>query len=72
VTLTYNFGAIAGQGNWTLGLVGRNLLTLTDYRGYDPEVGRGGGQLSSAALNGIDYFTFPNLRTFTVQLSTSF
>jgi TonB-linked SusC/RagA family outer membrane protein len=72
VTLTYNFGAIAGQGNWTLGLVGRNLLTFTDYRGYDPEVGRGGGQLNSAALNGIDYFTFPNLRTFTVQLSTAF
>ncbi len=72
VSVSYNVGAIAGSGNWTLGLVGRNLLTSTKYRGYDPEVGRGGGQLSSAALNGIDYFTFPNLRTVTVQFSTSF
>ena len=45
---------------------------FSDYRGYDPEVGNGGGQLNSAALNGVDYFNFPNLRTFTLQLSTSF
>ena len=60
------------EAGLAVGLVGRNLVTFTDYRGYDPEVGRGGGQLGSAALNGIDYFTFPNLRTFTLQLSTSF
>jgi len=28
-----------------VGIVGRNLITWTNYRGYDPEVGRGGGQL---------------------------
>lgn len=72
VSLTYNVGSLMGTGNWTVGVVGRNMLTFTDYRGYDPEVGRGGGQLSSAALNGIDYFTFPNLRTVTFQLSSTF
>lgn len=72
VALTYNVGPVLGAGNWTLGLVGRNLMTITDYRGYDPEVGRGGGQFGSAAINGIDYFTFPNLRTVTLQLSTAF
>jgi len=72
VSLSYNIGPVAGAGNWTLGVVGRNLLTITDYRGYDPEVGRAGGQLNSAALNAIDYFTFPNLRTFSLQISTSF
>jgi TonB-linked SusC/RagA family outer membrane protein len=71
-SLSYNIGAVGGQGNWTLGLVGRNLYTWTKYRGYDPEVGRGGQQLNNAALNGIDYFSFPNLRTFTVQVSTAF
>jgi TonB-linked SusC/RagA family outer membrane protein len=71
-SLNYNIGAVGGQGNWTVGLVGRNLYTWTKYRGYDPEVGRGGQQLNNAALNGIDYFSFPNLRTFTVQVSTSF
>lgn len=73
-SLTYNVGklGIAG-GDWTVGLVGRNLYTWTKYRGYDPEVGRSGGtQLGSAALVGIDYFTFPNLRTFTLQLSSTF
>lgn len=72
MAVSYNIGPLMGSGNWTVGVVGRNLYTFTDYRGYDPEVGRGGGQLGSAALNGIDYFTFPNLRTFTFQLSTSF
>jgi TonB-linked SusC/RagA family outer membrane protein len=78
MSLTYNVGAVGGQGNWTLGVVGRNLHTWTKYRGYDPEVGRAGGgvttgsQLNNAALNGVDYFSFPNLRTFTLQVSTSF
>jgi hypothetical protein len=58
--------------------VGLNLHTWTKYRGYDPEVGRSGGgvttgsQLNNGALNGIDYFSFPNLRTFTLQVSTAF
>jgi TonB-linked SusC/RagA family outer membrane protein len=77
-SLTYNVGPVGGQGNWTVGVVGRNLHTWTKYRGYDPEVGRSGGgvttgsQLNNGALNGIDYFSFPNLRTFTLQVSTAF
>ena len=71
-SVNYNIGPVGGQGNWTLGVVGRNLYTWTKYRGYDPEVGRGGQQLNNAALNGIDYFSFPNLRTVTIQVSTAF
>ena len=55
--------------------VGRNVVTITGYRGFDPEVGvpnSSGGQLNSGALNAIDAFTFPNLRTFTFGVSTSF
>jgi TonB-dependent SusC/RagA subfamily outer membrane receptor len=73
VSVNYNIGAVGGQGNWTVGLVGRNLHTWTKYRGYDPEVGRAGGtQLNNSSLVGVDYFTFPNLRTFTLQVSTAF
>ncbi len=73
LSVQYNIGAVSGQGNWTVGLVGRNLHTWTKYRGYDPEVGRSGGtELNNAALVGVDYFTFPNLRTVTLQVSTSF
>jgi TonB-linked SusC/RagA family outer membrane protein len=73
MSVSYNIGAVGGQGNWTVGVVGRNLHTWTKYRGYDPEVGRSADtQLGNSALVGIDYFTFPNLRTFTLQVSTAF
>ena len=73
MTVSYNIGRVAGRGDWTVGVVGRNLHTWTKYRGYDPEVGRSGGtQLNNAALVGVDYFTFPNLRTLTLQLATTF
>lgn len=52
--------------------MGRNLLTFSDYRGFDPEVGVSGGGLGSGVLNAIDAYGFPNLRTISVQLSTSF
>ena len=66
-----------------MSLVGRNLWTITRYRGFDPEVGVGNegsrapgapnaGIASSAALNGADSFTYPNTRQFTFALSTSF
>jgi TonB-dependent SusC/RagA subfamily outer membrane receptor len=72
VSATYRIGAIAGVGEWTVGVVGRNIATITDYSGYDPETGGGGGQLNSGLLNQIDDFDFPTLRTFTLSLSTRF
>lgn len=77
VSLSYRVGRVAGVGDWTLGLVGRNLMTFTDYVGFDPEVGISntgttGGPLASGALNAIDRYGFPNLRTFTLQLRSSF
>ena len=72
VSLAYRIGRLAGVGDWSVSMIGRNLLTITDYKGFDPEVGLGGGSLGSGALNAIDAFTFPNLRTFSFQISTSF
>ena len=72
LSVGYRIGRLAGVGDWALTLVGRNLLTFSDYRGFDPEVGSGGGSLGSGVLNAIDAFGFPNLRTLSVQLSTSF
>jgi hypothetical protein len=72
VSLSYRVGKVGGVGNWTVGLVGRNLFTITNYRGFDPETGLSGGQLGSAVLNGIDRYGFPNLRTFTFSLGSSF
>ncbi len=75
--VSYRIGPIGGVGDWVVSGVGRNVLTITGYRGFDPEVGIGagagsGGQLNSGALNAVDAFTFPNLRTFTVGVSTRF
>ncbi len=72
VQVAYRLGRLAGVGDWSISMVGRNLLTFTDYKGFDPEVGVGGGNLGSGALNAIDAFGFPNLRTFSFQISTSF
>jgi TonB-linked SusC/RagA family outer membrane protein len=72
LSLTYRVGPVGGVGNWEVSLIGRNVFTIAHYKGFDPEVGIGGGQSSSATVNAIDAYTFPNLRTFTLALSTSF
>ncbi len=72
LSLTYRLGPVGGVGNWEVSLIGRNVFTIAHYKGFDPEVGIGGGQSSSATVNAIDAYTFPNLRTFTLALSTSF
>jgi TonB-linked SusC/RagA family outer membrane protein len=81
-SVAYHIGDFPGlNGDWTVSLVGRNLKTWTKYTGFDPEVGFGavsgnGGSGSnssgSAVINAVDAFTFPNTRTFTFSLSTSF
>lgn len=73
-SLRYNVGRLGPiRGNWDFGVVGRNLFMITrGYRGFDPEVGVTGGTVNSSALSGIDRFVYPNLRTFTFQLSTVF
>ena len=56
----------------TLNAIGRNLFTFTEYRGYDPEVGSGGGQLGSQAIRATDSFGYPNFRTFTFSAELVF
>jgi hypothetical protein len=55
-----------------ISVVGRNLFTWTDYRGYDPEVGKTGGDTGSAAIARVDGYTYPNFRTFTAALEFIF
>ena len=72
LSLTYRVGRVGGFGNWDVSLIARNLFTLTGYSGFDPEVGYGGGTTSSSTINAVDAYVFPNLRTLTFALSTSF
>lgn len=62
-------GQFQGLG---INLVGRNLLTWSDYSGFDPEVGFAGGDLGSAAINRFAGFNYPNFRTFSASLDLTF
>lgn len=48
---------------------GQNLLTLTKYTGYDPEVG---SRFASALTSGIDYGQFPQARTILAGVQIGF
>jgi TonB-linked SusC/RagA family outer membrane protein len=72
LSVNYRVGAIGGVGDFSLGLIGRNLVTWSSFRGWDPETGVTGGDLNSGALNSVGGYRFPNPRTFTLQLATSF
>jgi hypothetical protein len=72
VLASFHVGPISNVGDWSLSLVGRNLYTFTNYRGFDPEVGTSGGGASNRAINAVDAFTFPNVRTVIFGVSTTF
>ena len=72
ITLSYNVPRKV-LGNW--GLNGArvytsidNLLTWTDYTGYDPEAGASGNDSS----NGVDNGIYPNVKTFMFGLELTF
>ena len=46
-----------------------NLFTLTDYKGFDPEVNQYGG---SSTIQGIDWGTYPHVKTFVFGLNIDF
>lgn len=72
MSVSYRLGEIGGAGDWKVGFVGRNLHTWTKFRGFDPESGNTTGPFNSSALTPTTGYRFPNLRTYTVQLSTAF
>jgi len=52
-----------------LGLIGRNLLTFTDYSGLDPEVS---GLFGDPFQVKMDWFQYPQFRTFSVVAEITF
>ena len=73
VTLTYNLNPKlfkkAGISRFSVYTTGQNLLTVTKYTGFDPEVNAFG---LSATEQGIDYGTYPQARTVTVGVNVEF
>ncbi|WP_200979539.1 TonB-dependent receptor [Echinicola sp. 20G] len=75
-TLGYNLNSEEiGLGdafqNIRLSVTGQNLFVITDYSGFDPEVNTGS---TSGGIQtfGIDRFTYPRARTFSVNLNLTF
>jgi outer membrane receptor protein involved in Fe transport len=53
-----------------LGFIGRNLLTFTEYTGYDPEVATYGS--GSSQIYAFDFGGYPNFRTYSFSLEFKF
>lgn len=54
---------------------GQNLLTLSDYPGYDPDVGYvdpEGGIIAQNINRGVDFFTAPQPRVYTTGIKIGF
>ncbi len=71
VSVKYRLGASAlnlirpfGARGAAISLIGRNLFTATNYKGYDPEVG--------GTLTRLDSFDYPRYRTFTGSFEITF
>ena len=53
-----------GASGVSLSLIGRNILTWTKYKGYDPEVG--------TSIVRLDSYDYPRYRTFTSSVEITF
>lgn len=71
VTLSYSFRKLfLGLNSLKIYATGQNLATLTNYSGFDPEVGS--NNESTGVARGIDYGTYPQVRTFIAGLKVQF
>jgi len=69
LTLGYTLPRSKGLQNGRVFISARNLFTITDYRGYDPEVNLRGQDIIE---RGNDFNAYPNSRSLTVGFSLSF
>ncbi|GAB3221478.1 TonB-dependent receptor [Spirosoma arcticum] len=61
-------------GSARVSVSGQNLLTFTNYTGYDPEVGRNASTTQAQGLfgSGVDVETYPQARSIFVGLDLTF
>jgi len=73
LTLSYDLGTLAGGlKNFNVSLTGQNLLVLTGYKGFDPELAnaaRSGGY--GIPVMGIENMPYPPVRTFLLGVNFS-
>jgi TonB-linked SusC/RagA family outer membrane protein len=69
LTLSYNFPQVKFVKNLALFVTGTNLITITKYKGFDPEVSSFN---QSLLQQGIDYGAYPTQKSCTFGLSCNF
>lgn len=69
ITLAYNLPSAKFVRNLRVYFTGTNLLTLTGYSGWDPEVS---SYTSNDAQLGTDYNNYPNSRIYTFGINATF
>lgn len=56
----------------SLNVTGKNLVLITNYSGFDPELSAGGAGVGGTGTVGIDYLGFPSTRGFSFGLNATF
>jgi hypothetical protein len=69
VSLTYSLGRIKMFNDLSISLVGRNIFSIDDYSGYDPETNSAG---QSTRVRGDDFGTVPIPRMYQLKVTASF
>ncbi len=77
IQLTYTLPLAQMNINWlsnaSVYVSGQNLITFTKYSWYDPEINSYGAQSgTNAILLGIDHYSYPAAKTYTVGLRVGF
>ncbi|MBK8500835.1 MAG: SusC/RagA family TonB-linked outer membrane protein [Saprospiraceae bacterium] len=74
IALGYNFNLdqLKWISNLHLYIQGQNLLTITDYTGFDPESSFNYSGSQSSVNRGVDDYGFPNYKTYTAGLKVTF
>jgi TonB-dependent starch-binding outer membrane protein SusC len=63
----------AGINKFRIYVSAQNILTITDYEGYDPEVNYRSESATDSNRNlGLDYGSYPNAKSYTVGLNIGF
>ena len=70
-SLTYSLGSIRGLRDLSLSLTGNNILVITDYSGFDPEINTVNLR-DGIPSSGIEYIPYPSARSFLIGLNASF
>lgn len=74
ITLSFDFRKLLASKNLKFGMFrlfvsGKNLITVTNYSGYDPEINR---FISDALRFGADFGSYPSAKIYTTGLNITF